>query len=115
MEELQELIIYRGYKTILDASIGELDAETQNIGALAYSKSLGKKYIATSVPIDEENMQFVFPSELTALMDAGKYDLEFYNGDKLYEVRKNFITVMKASPADGEVIVVPDEDESSAS
>lgn len=117
MEELQEFTIYRGYNATLDASIAELGIEPSEISALIYSKSLGKKFLATTVTseIVANNVQFVWGASLTALMDAGKYDIEFYNGEELYDVRKNFVTVMKASPADGEIISVQDTSESSAS
>lgn len=103
MEELNELIIYRGYSISLSATPEDDSIDARGVSAVAFNPVTKEKFVAESAA-SEDGVEFSWDASLTAKMKTGTYNLELYNGDVLYENRINFIKVKAAAPADGKSI-----------
>lgn len=103
MEELKELIIYRGYSASLSASPEDDGIDVNGISSVAFNPVTKEKFVAGATT-SEDGIVFTWSAEVTSKMRAGTYNLEFYNGDVLYENRANFIKVKTAAPADGIIV-----------
>lgn len=116
MDELNELKIYRGYKATMPVTVENDDIDIDELMAVCYSPTTGEKYVATRKvdQPDGDAVVFEWPASLTSKMHAGRCNLEFYIGEEAFDIRNNFINVLKASPADGQSIVAPIEESSSS-
>lgn len=110
MDELKELVIYRGYKATLDVSVAQQDIDPSELSAVIYFPCSGEKFAGTpEAGVASGDVTFIWDASLTAKMPAGTGNIEFHGADELYEIRKDFVKVQKASPADGKAVEVSQE------